>query len=185
MGRAAGGCLALLAGSCESARRIPAPFPAVAAAVLPPVDPLPAVPALPAGPAPVYRNPKIAMVYLRAHQDTAGRLLGPQVMYQVVDAGGWNLEALEQGHGYIPTINLEAPPNQAPSSGTLARGLAPLAPSSPLLDPVGAADIVITGLMRMDDRPAAEELARRQGAGSTALYDEQAGWLLLPPRPAP
>jgi len=135
----------------------------------------------PAAPEPVYRNPKIGMVYLRAHQDAEGRLLGPQVMYQVVDPGSWNIDAVEQGHGYIPSVNLEVPPNQGSPYAVPARGIGPLEPTSPLLDPAAAAEIVITGLMRPDDKPAAEELARRQGAGATALYDEQAGWLVLPP----
>jgi hypothetical protein len=144
-----------------------------------------ALPLAPAVPASVYRSPKIAMVYLRAHQDTEGRLLGPQVVYQVVDPGGWNIDAVEQGHGYIPSVNLELPPGQGAPYGVPARGIAPLAPASPLLDPAAAREIVITGLMRPDDQPAAEGIARRQGAGFTALYDEQAGWILLPPRPNP
>jgi hypothetical protein len=125
------------------------------------------------------------MVTLRAHQDADGRLLGPQVMYQVVDPGGWNVDAVDRGHGYIPSVNVEVPPGQVSPYVVPARGLTPLAPSDPLLDPAAAAEIVISGLLRPDDQPAAEGLARRQGAGWTAVYDEQAGWLLLPPAKGP
>jgi hypothetical protein len=184
IGLMAGWLAALLAAGCASAPRTSPPPPVPAAvAVVPPPAPIAAMPL--AVPEAVYRNPKIALVYLRAHQDTEGRLLGPQVMYQVVDPGGWNVDAVEQGHGYIPPVNLEMPPEPASSAGVPARGIAPLGSSSPLLDPAVAAEIVITGLMRPDDQPAAEGLARRQGAGSTVLYDEQAGWLLLPPQPNP
>jgi hypothetical protein len=141
----------------------------------------PAVPMLPPVPEAVYRNPKIGLVYLRAHQDVEGRLLGPQVMYQIVDPGGWNTEAVEEGRGFIPVANQEVPPGPGLPSAVPARVVPSLADSSPLLDPVAAADIVITGLLRLEDKPAAEELARKQGPGARAQYDEQAGWLLLPP----
>ncbi len=143
------------------------------------------VPMLPPVPEAVYRNPKIGLVYLRAHQDVEGRLLGPQVMYQIVDPGGWNTEAVEQGRGYIPTVNQEAPPGPGWSAAVPARIVPPLADSSPLHDPAAAADIVITGLMRPEDKPEAEELAQKQGPGTRAQYDEQAGWLLLPPARPP
>jgi hypothetical protein len=51
----------------------------------------------PQGPTAIYRNPRIGKVYLRAHEDASGRLLGPQVVYQVIEPGGWNVSALEQG----------------------------------------------------------------------------------------
>jgi len=163
---------------------VPAEPPPVSAMVVP-IPPPPAVPMAPAVPEPVYLNPKIGMVTLRAHQDAEGRLLGPQVMYQVVDPGRWNIDAVEQGRGYIPSVNLEVPPNQGSPYVVPARGIAPLASSSALLDPTAAGQIVITGLMRPEDKPEAEGLARRQGAGTTAVYDEQAGWLLLPAKMSP
>ena len=49
------------------------------------------------------------MVYLRAYQDAAGRLFGPQVMYQVIEPGSWNVDAIEQGKAYIAAANLEVP----------------------------------------------------------------------------
>jgi hypothetical protein len=87
----------LLLGGCASSRPIVlAPLPAPVA--VPP-------PALPAagesGRLPVYHNPKIGKIYLRAHEDANGRLVGPQVIYQIVEPGGWNVAALEQS---APTI---------------------------------------------------------------------------------
>jgi hypothetical protein len=150
-----------------------------------PISAPPVTPTSPAVPEAIYRNPKIGMVYLRAHQDANGRLLGPQVMYQIVDPGSWNIDAIEEGHGYIPAVNLELSPNQGSPSIVPAKGIPPLASSSPLLDPVAAAEIIITGLTRLDDKPEADRLAHQQELGSTAVYDEQAGWLLLPPQKVP
>jgi hypothetical protein len=112
-------------------------------------------------PQPIYRNPKIGVIYLRAHQDEQGRLLGPQVMYEVTDPGGWNVDAVEQGRGYIPAVNQEMPPD------------------SPLIDADQAAHITITGLMDPADKAQAGEIARREGEGRAAVFDEQAGWLIL------
>jgi len=114
-------------------------------------EPAPAPPA-PETPAAVYRNPRIGKVLLRAHQDAEGRLLGPQVMYQVVEPGGWNLEALD-------------------------------APAAPVGQPAGG--IVLTGRMDPGERAAAAAQAAQRGAGWTALFDPQAGWLLLPPPDQP
>lgn len=131
---------------------VEAPEPVTAA----PPAPLESVPEA------VYRNPKIGRITLRAHQDPQGRLLGPQVMYQIVDPGGWNLEALDPSSGAFVASGEEPPP-----AGT------------PLLDPGRAADTVITGLMRLEDRAAAETLAQKS-AGRAAFFDEEAGWLLVP-----
>jgi len=87
-------------------------MPQIAAAP-PPAAPPPAL----AASTPVYRNPTIGVVYLRAHQDVEGRLLGPQVMYQVVDPGGWNLEALDGGHGSVLPSNREPSPENGSPSG--------------------------------------------------------------------
>jgi hypothetical protein len=112
-------------------------------------------------PQPIYRNPTIGVIYLRAHQDEQGRLLGPQVMYEVTDPGGWNVDAVDQGKGYIPAANREMPAD------------------SPLLDADQAAHITITGLMDPADKGKAAEIASREGAGRVAVFDEQAGWLIL------
>ena len=124
------------------------------------------MPMLPSVPEAVYRNPKIGLVYLRAHQDVEGRLLGPQIMYQIVDPGGWNTEAVEQGRGYIPAANQEG----APRAGMGRRWPRPESSrrwriSSPLLDPAAATDIVITGLMRPEDKPEAEETRPQARSG--------------------
>ena len=116
-------------GGCSLLRTAPpassAPPLAEIAAAPPAAAPLAAAPpaAAPASP-PVYRNPTIGMVYLRAHQDVEGRLLGPQVMYQVVDSGGWNLEALDGGHGSVLPSNREP----APENGSLSGDHPPLVP---------------------------------------------------------
>jgi hypothetical protein len=143
----------------------------------PPARPIPAI-----APEPVYRNPKIAMVYLRAYQDAQGRLFGPQTMYQVTDPGSWNVDAVEQGKGYISAVNLEVPPSVGSPYVVPAREVPSLPPESPLLDPAAVAKITLTGLGRPEDKPQAEALARQAGGGCTAIYDDQVGWLLVPRR---
>ena len=117
---------------------------------------------------------------LRAYQDAEGRLFGPQVMYEVTDPGGWNLEALENGTGFVPAANLGVPPSVEPAGTAPAREAPPLPRDAPLLDPDRAARITITGLMREEDRPRAETLARQAGEGTAAVFDPSAGWLLIP-----
>jgi hypothetical protein len=130
---------------------------------------------------PIYRNPKIAMVTLRAHVDAEGRLLGPQVMYQVAEPGGWNIEAAENGRGVIAMGNAEAKPNlNGPSA--VAREVPPFPADAPLLDPERAGRITVTGLMREEDRPEAEARALEAGQGSSAVFDRDAGWLVVPGR---
>ena len=131
---------------------------------------------------PIYRNPKIAAVILRSHQDAEGRLFGPQVMYQVTDPGGWNLEAVEEGRGFIPALNAEIGPGTVSTNIAPARDAPPLPRDAPLLDPDRAARITITGLMAEGDRPRAEALASNAGEGTAAVFDRSAGWLLIPGR---
>jgi hypothetical protein len=103
-------------------------------------------------------------------------------MYQVTDPGSWNVEAVEQGKGYIAAANLEVPPNVGSPYVVPAREIPPVPPDSPLLDPPVAAKTRITGLGRPEDKPRAESLARQAGDGCTAVYDDQLGWLLVPRR---
>lgn len=101
-------------------------------------------------------------MYLRAHQDEQGRLLGPQVMYQVTEPGGWNLDAIDQGRAYIPDVNSEAPAlgsRASPGTDAAVRGC------------------IVTGLMTPADRDKAESVARK--TGGTAYFDDQAGWVIL------
>jgi hypothetical protein len=121
-------------------------------------------------------------VTLRSYQDAEGRLFGPQIMYQVVDPGGWNLEAVENGRGFIPAANAEMPPSIDSPGIAQAREAPPLPRDAPLLDPDRAARITITGLMREEDQPRAEALARQAGEGTAAVFDPSAGWLLIPGR---
>jgi len=176
---------------CAAAGCVAPPPPAAVPAAPPPAPPAapappPLAPAavLPNPTAPVYRNPKIAMVYLRAHQDAAGRLLGPQVMYQVADPGGWNVEAVDQGRAYIPAVNLEIPPGQGSPYVVPAREVPPAPARAALLDPAQAGQITFTGLMRREDQARAEALARDAGSGRTAAFDPEAGWILLPGKSA-
>ena len=87
-------------------------------------------------------------------------MLGPQVMYEVTDPGGWNVDALDQGRGYIPAANQPAPVGAGADAD---RGT----------------HITITGLMDPADQTQAQALARREGDGRTAVFDPQAGWLIL------
>ena len=145
----------------------------------PPVPTLaPSVPARPTSVPPVeatvYRNPTIGVVQLRSYQDADGRLFGPQIMYQIVEPGGWNVDAVESkssrgAKNEIPSRNPSTPSLMAENLSVADR---------PLLDPAKADDIVLTGLMRESDRPQAEAMARNTGDRS-ALFDRDAGWFLL------
>ncbi len=142
--------LIALSGGCASppAGKPVAPAPAAA-------PPCPITVPPPPDPGPVYRNPRIGVVYLRAHEDAEGRLLGPQAMYQVTDPGGWNVDALDGSGSPVPT------------------------PPSPLADPTRAAGVTITGLMDRGDRARADAMAAAEGPGRVAVFDDQAGWLIL------
>lgn len=182
--------LAAALSGCAAPRLAPAnpPAPVEAPAPPPPTsgaapeadEPAPLIPpdVHPDGAEPVYRNPTIAVVHLRAHEDAAGRLFGPQIMYEVTHPGGWNVDAADKGAGYIPDANAETPAaaGALPKTFRLAAGT----PGGPLLDPVAAARIVVTGLMRPDEQTQAESLAKSRGAGWSAVYDDEAGWLLIP-----
>ncbi|HEY3756110.1 MAG TPA: TraV family lipoprotein [Opitutaceae bacterium] len=84
----------LAAGGCAMDSAPPPALPAPGQAVMP-LAPAPPLSNSPTETTPVYRPPKIARIYLRAHVDTNGRLVGPQVIYQIIEAGGWNLEAVD------------------------------------------------------------------------------------------
>lgn len=138
--------------------------------------PVVAPPPAPTAPESVYRNPKIGVVYLRAYQDATGRLFGPQVMYQITEPGGWNLAAVENDRP-IADASFEFP---ARSLAIVPAQGAPERPAnSPLLDPAKAAQITLTGLMRPEDQAQAEAMARQAG-DRVAMFDTEAGWLLMP-----
>jgi hypothetical protein len=130
---------------------------------------------------PVYQNPKIGEVRLRAHQDSDGRLYGPQTVYQVTEPGGWNLDAVDQGKAFIPAANIDVPPNMGSPYVVPAKDVPPLPADTPLIDTVQASEIILTGLMRHEDKDQAEAMARKAGGGRMAVFDEQAGWVLMPP----
>lgn len=145
----------------------------------PPVPALaPSAPArptsVPTAEAAVYRNPTIGVVQLRSYQDADGRLFGPQVMYQIVEPGGWNVEAAESKSSRGAENEISSPTRSTPSFMAENSSV----PDRPLLDPAQADDIVLTGLMRESDRPQAEAMARNTGDRS-ALFDRDAGWFLL------
>ena len=174
----------LIQAACSLAPSIrPAEIPVVSATTLPVPEAPPGaahVLSVPGQGESIYRSPKIGVVYLAAHQDASGHLLGPQVMYQVVDPGGWNLGAAEQANGYIPIENLVTPPNLGPPLSVPAAEVPPLPRSAPLFDAASAARVTITGLMKAEDRIQAEAMAAREGPGVSAIFDDQAGWLLVP-----
>lgn len=145
----------------------------------PPVPTLsPSAPARPTSVPPVeaavYRNPTIGVVQLRSYQDADGRLFGPQVMYQIVEPGGWNVEAAEGKSSLVAKKEIPSPTLSSPALMAENFSVA----DRPLLDPAQADDIVLTGLMRESDRPQAEAMARNTGDRS-AIFDRDAGWFLL------
>jgi hypothetical protein len=180
LGRTLGPVLLGLAAGCLSAPPPPVATLPPAAAPAPSPPPAPLAASYPKDSTPVYRNPKIAVVYLRAHQDADGRLLGPQIMYQVAEPGGWNVEAVDQGKAYIPAVNLEIPPGQGSPYVVPAREIPAPPARAALLDPDLARRVVLTGLMRREDQPQAEAIARQTGPACTAAFDPEAGWIVLP-----
>jgi hypothetical protein len=110
-----GTAVLLLLGGCASPPPVVlAPLPAPAAV------PSSALPLAGEGDRlPVYRNPKIGKIYLRAHEDANGRLVGPQVIYQIVEPGGWNVAAIEQGEPRAsdPRLRESAPTIVDPAAG--------------------------------------------------------------------
>lgn len=115
LGWIGGGIGALGLGGCAHPLPVvlaPLPVPAV---VAPPLLPAPTV----SDRQPVYRNPRIGKIYLRAHEDANGRLVGPQVIYQIVEPGGWNAAALEQGEPRAadPRVRESAPTIIDPAAG--------------------------------------------------------------------
>ncbi len=148
----------------------------VSATMSPATTETPATVTPPTEPDSVYRNPKVGVVYLRAYQDAAGRLFGPQVMYQVTEPGAWNLDALDRS-SRIADTNIESSPRSVVIAP--ARDAPEIPKNSPLLDADKAAQIVLTGLMRQEDQTQAEAMARQAG-DRIAMFDTEAGWLLMP-----
>jgi hypothetical protein len=96
--------------------------PRAATAPAAPIIPAPVPPAPPEavqGDGAIYRNPRIGKIYLRAHEDANGRLLGPQVIYQIVEPGGWNVAALDHGEPGTadPRLRAGAPRVLDPAAG--------------------------------------------------------------------
>jgi hypothetical protein len=170
--------LALACSACTSVRHAPATVKVGATSSTVSLAPAMTVP--PAHPEAVYHNPKIGVIYLRAHEDADGRLFGPQLVYQITDPGGWNVNSLDQSGAYIPAPNLEVPADATSPSLAPARPAPPIPPDTPMLDPAKSDKIVITGLMRKEDQAQAEAMARRDGEGRVAVFDSEAGWLLMP-----
>lgn len=174
---------AVAASGCRTVSTAPVPralpMTASLASSSPPASP-PVTAVRPAGDAPVYRNPTIGVVQLRAYQDAEGRLFGPQAMYQVSHPGGWNIEALEKT-GAVVAANVSSPPPVGPISPVSVEGTTNAVPPSnrTLLDIAQAGDIALTGLMREADKAQADAMARAAG-NRTAVFDAEAGWFLLP-----
>jgi hypothetical protein len=117
----------------------------------------------------VYRNPTIEVVTLRSHIDELGRLLGPQIMYQITDPGGWNLDAIEQSGAVISTSRAQQNKLNTLDSNQLQ-----------LIDAGHIEQVVITGYMDPKDRDKAEILRGSTHADFGIIYDAETGWLLLP-----
>lgn len=130
---------------------------------------------------PVYTAPKIVKVTLAAYEDEKGRLFGPQVMYQKVDEGHMNVEALNGNPdlAYIPSESLVVPPGMGnPVSAAAMERKAADEPRMPT-DYYDPRDITPTGLMSKEaNRNEAERMAA--AAGRRAVFDPDIGWLLVP-----
>ena len=102
-------------------------------------------------------------------------MLGPQVMYQITDPGGWNIDSIEQDGTKMPlfgdVLSLAAL-KQSPNN--------PSTKLEPLLDISQRSKVIITGLMDPMERSKAEAFRRETKSDSDLIYDPSAGWLLLP-----
>jgi len=119
----------------------------------------------------VYRNPTIAVVELRSHIDEQGRLLGPQLMYQVIDPGGWNLDQVDKQGGRLR--DSLRPSYKNPQ---IATDLEPILPENILKE------VIFTGIMQYSEKSLADAIRLSHNATFGLLYDTKAGWLLIPPR---
>lgn len=128
----------------------------------------------------VYTPPKIVQTVLAPYEDEKGRLFGPQVMYEKVEEGRFNAEALQNPElAYIPQENMIVPAGMGnPASAVAMQRVAEEAPRMPtdLIDP---RDVIVTGLLgREANRGEAERMAT--AAGRRAVFDPDIGWLLVP-----
>jgi len=120
---------------------------------------------------PIYRNPTIAVVELRSHIDEQGRLLGPQLMYQVIDPGGWNLDQVDKQGGRLREMLV--PSNPSPQKA---------ADLGPILSQNILKEVIFTGIMQYSEKSLADAIRLSHNATFGLLYDTKAGWLLIPPR---
>jgi len=119
---------------------------------------------------PVYRNPTVAVVELRSHIDEQGRLLGPQLMYQIVDPGGWNIDQVDKYGGRLGDETKSM--NQNPLKSTELEAILPQNKLN---------EVIFTEVMQYSDKPQAELIRLRNQPSFSLIYDSKAGWLLIPP----
>lgn len=130
---------------------------------------------------PVYIPPKIVKTVLAPYQDEKGRLFGAQEMYEVIEEGRLNPEALERPDlAYIPPENLIVPPGMGnPVSAPAMDRAFQEAPRLPI-DLIDPRDITITGLLEQEEnRSRAQRMA--DASAKRAVFDPDLGWVLVPP----
>lgn len=128
---------------------------------------------------PVYKNPKIQATTLNAYKDEKGRLFGPQMMWEVVEEGGFNPTALDANPdlAYIPPQNLVVPPGMGSPVSAVARRQAVTPRNRSILEN-RPDQVTVTGLALRTDAAEAERMAAK--SGKAAVYDSEVGWLLVP-----
>ena len=129
---------------------------------------------------PVYIGPKITQTVLAPYENEKGQLFGPQVMYEKVEEGRMNVNALQNPElAYIPQDNLVIPPGMGnPVSAAASQQAAQEAPRLPT-DYIDPRDIVVTGLLGKDsNKPEAERMA--VASNRRAVFDPDLGWILVP-----
>lgn len=129
---------------------------------------------------PVFLPPKITKTVLAPYEDEKGRLFGPQVMYQVVQEGHMNVNALQNPDlAYIPPENIVVPPGMGNPVSTPAMQRAAEEAPRLSLDTIDPRDVTVTGLLsKIENRAEAERMAK--AAGRRAVFDPDIGWILVP-----
>ena len=109
-----------------------------------------------------------------------GGSFGPQVMYQVVQEGHMNVNALQNPDlAYIPPENIVVPPGMGNPVSTPAMQRAAEEAPRLSLDTIDPRDVTVTGLLsKIENRAEAERMAK--AAGRRAVFDPDIGWILVP-----
>lgn len=128
----------------------------------------------------VWKPTVIQKVRLRGYVDEENRMHPPTYMYVVAQAGGWNVDAVNNPQHYVPATNAMQPVN-LPGLNYTNSAVVPKANPNVERGSVTALfdtrQIRLTGLTSQADAEQARSMA---GEGEVAIYDSSLGWVIVP-----